>query len=64
MAKQATVRRSYSPPVTREFLAAVRLQDGRREMYRIRNADDALDARQIVLDQVFDAVNVVVTPVH
>lgn len=65
MAKQAAVRRPR-PQKTgpREFIAAVRLLGGRRELYRIPNALDADDARQVVLNQVFEVVNVVVSPRH
>jgi len=63
MSKQSTsVRRSASVPTCCEFLAAVRLLDGRRELYRIPNAVDAEDARQVVLNQLFEVANVVVSP--
>lgn len=48
----------------REFIAAVRLLDGRRELYRIPNALDAEDARQVVLNQLFEVANVVVSQRH
>ncbi|MCX8144868.1 MAG: hypothetical protein N3C59_00865 [Azovibrio sp.] len=46
----------------REFIAAVRLADGRRELYRIPAALDVEDARRVVLDQLFAVVSVVVSP--
>lgn len=50
-------------PETRpEFMAAIRLQNGKRDIYRIRNARDVQDARQVVLDQLDDVASVVVMP--
>ncbi len=62
MAQHAFVHQPL--PREREFIAAVRLLDGRRELYRIPNALDAEDARQVVLNQLFEVANVVVSPRH
>ena len=67
MTQQARIRKPAAAPAAsgpREFIAAVRLEDGRRELYRIPNALDAEDARRVVLDQLFAVVNVVVSPRH
>lgn len=51
-----TVRAAPLP----EFTAAVRYLDGRRELFRIRKADDIADARQIVFDTLADVLSVVI----
>ncbi|WP_424220425.1 hypothetical protein [Azovibrio sp.] len=76
MPHQATARSSHAgrkggkggvglesqPEVRPEFMAAIRFQNGRRELYRIRNAQDAQDARQVVLDQLNAVASVLVMP--
>ncbi|WP_303787255.1 hypothetical protein [Azovibrio restrictus] len=64
MTQQARSRRRFPNPAPREFIAAVRLEDGRRELYRIPAVRDAEEARRVVLDQLFAVVSVVVTPRH
>ncbi len=51
-------RTLYPNPV---FTAAVRYLDGRRELFRVRKADDMADARQVVLDTLVDVRSVVIT---
>ena len=46
---------------TPTFTAAVRYLDGRRELFRVRKADDMADARQVVLDTLVDVRSVVIT---
>ena len=48
------------PPRFPEFTAAVRYLDGRRELFRVRKADDIADARQVVLDALVDVHSVVI----
>ena len=50
------------PEVRPEFMAAIRLHNGKRDLYRIRNAKDAQDARQVVLDQLDGVASVLVMP--
>lgn len=53
-----------APPVrksTAEYLAAVRYPDGRRDLFRILNATDLADARELVLLEVGDVRSLVVT---
>lgn len=47
-----------------EFIAAVRFDDGRRELFAVKNADDIADARQMVLAELFGVTAVVVAPRH
>jgi hypothetical protein len=54
--------RAACPQRPQEFTAAVRFLDGRHEIYHIRRANDADDARQIVLDQLWDVANILVSP--
>lgn len=44
----------------RIFMAAVRYPDGRRELVRVKNADDLDDAREVVRDHLGD-VHVLIT---
>lgn len=46
----------------REFVAAVRYPDGRRDLFHIRNADDIDDARELVLLEVGDVLSLVIAP--
>ena len=45
-----------------EFMAAVRFRNGRRELFRVRNADDLDDARAVVLAELDDVQAVVIAP--
>ncbi len=47
-----------------EFIAAVRYHDGRRELVRVRNADDISDARSLVLAELVDVSSVVIAHRH
>lgn len=42
-----------------EYTAAVRFRDGRRDIFRVRNADDMADARALVLAELDDVANLV-----
>jgi hypothetical protein len=55
-------RRTTHSQTPQEFSAAVRFLDGRHEIYHVRRADDAADARQIVLDQLWEVASVLVSP--
>jgi len=48
----------------REYVAAVRYPDGRRDLFHIRNADDLDDARQLVISEVGDVLSVVIAARH
>lgn len=59
--KQAASRRA--PPtiaVLPEFTAAVRYRNGGRELFRVRNADDLIDARAVVLAELDDVQSVMI----
>ena len=45
-----------------EFMAAVRFRNGRKELFRVRNADDLDDARAVVLAELDDVQAVVIAP--
>ena len=62
--RNASEGRRAHLPVRRDFTAAVRYRDGSSELFRIRNADDADDARAMVLAEVDDVVAVVVVVPH
>ena len=47
-----------------EYTAAVRYLDGRREIFRVRNADDIADARELVLSELGDVRSVVIALRH
>lgn len=47
-----------------EFIAAVRYHDGRRELFKVKDAADVAEAREMVLAEVIDATAVVVCPRH
>lgn len=53
-------RPAPKPSPRPEFTAAVRYLDGRRELFRVRKADDLADARQVVLDALVDVHSVVI----
>ncbi|MDD2662643.1 MAG: hypothetical protein PHD19_02675 [Dechloromonas sp.] len=54
-------RRSVPRP---EYTAAVRYLDGRRELFRVRNADDMADARALVLSELGDVRSLVIALRH
>lgn len=59
--KQATTRASRPARVPRpEFTAAVRYLDGRRDIFRVRNADDIADARNVVLAELGELQSLVI----
>jgi hypothetical protein len=43
-----------------EFTAAVRYLDGSRDIFRVRNADDMEDARDLVLSELGDVRSLVI----
>jgi hypothetical protein len=43
-----------------EFTAAVRYLDGSRDIFRVRNADDMDDARDLVLSELGDVQSLVI----
>lgn len=47
-----------------EYTAAVRYLDGRREIFRVRNADGFADARELVLSELDDVRSVVIALRH
>lgn len=47
-----------------EYTAAVRYLDGRRELFRVRNADDMADARALVLSELGDVRSLVIALRH
>lgn len=47
-----------------EYTAAVRYLDGRCEIFRVRNADDIADARELVLSELGDVRSVVIALRH
>ena len=60
--KPAAPRKARRPqPVARaEYTAAVRFNDGRRDIFRILNADDMADARALVLAELDDVSSLVI----
>ncbi|MBS1190882.1 MAG: hypothetical protein H6R10_2674 [Rhodocyclaceae bacterium] len=60
-AKATPQRRSRRRP---EFIAAVRYLDGRRELFRVKDAADVIEAREMVLAELLDVTAVVVSPRH
>lgn len=56
-----TDRRSRPRP---EFIAAVRYHDGRRELFKVKDAIDVAEAREMVLAELIDVTAVVVSPRH
>ena len=59
--KQAASRRPSEGAETRpEFTAAVRYQNGRRELFRVLKANDMSDARAVVLAELDDVRTVVI----
>ena len=58
--RHATARVAARP----EYIAAVRYLDGRREIFRVRNADDIADARELVLSELGDVRSVVIALRH
>ncbi|HEX6733994.1 MAG TPA: hypothetical protein VF096_04200 [Azonexus sp.] len=52
-------RASAIPSPRPEYTAAVRFRDGRRDIFRVRNADDMADARAMVLAELDDVANLV-----
>ncbi len=58
-------RRNPPRPAARpEYTAAVRYLDGRCEIFRVRNADDIADARDLVLSELGDVRSVVIALRH
>ncbi len=49
-------------PQRTEYLAAVRYPDGRRDLFRILNAVDLADARELVMLEIGDARCVLIAP--
>lgn len=47
-----------------EYIAAVRYLDGRRELFRVKDAVDVAEAREMVLAELIDVSAVVVSPRH
>ncbi len=61
----STKRRVTARAVSRpEYTAAVRYLDGRCEIFRVRNADDIADARELVLSELGDVRSVVIALRH
>ncbi|WP_374547893.1 hypothetical protein [Rhodoblastus sp.] len=60
--KAAAPRRRSAPRP--EYTAAVRYLDGRRELFRVRNADDMADARALVLSELGDVRSLVIALRH
>lgn len=61
----STKRRVTTRAVSRpEYTAAVRYLDGRCEIFRVRNADDIADARELVLSELGDVRSVVIALRH
>ncbi|HQU80179.1 MAG TPA: hypothetical protein PLU47_12015 [Azonexus sp.] len=59
--KQTAARRPPPTVAARpEFTAAVRYHSGRRELFRVRNADDMSDARAVVLAELDNVQSVVI----
>jgi len=59
--KRATTRGSRPTRAPRpEFTAAVRYLDGRRDIFRVRNADDIADARAVVLAELGELQSLVI----
>jgi hypothetical protein len=54
--------RPATPPVRVEFTAAVRYLDGRRELFRVRNAIDEGDARAVVLAELGEVASLLIAP--
>lgn len=61
--RKATAPRRRSVPRP-EYTAAVRYLDGRRELFRVRNADDMADARALVLSELGDVRSLVIALRH
>ena len=59
-AKKAATQASRATIPHPEYLAAVRYPDGRRELFRIRNASDLADARELVMLEVGDVQSVLI----
>lgn len=59
-------RKRSHRPITRhvraEFTAAVRYPDGRRELFRVRNAVDVDDARAVVLAELGQVAALLIAP--
>ena len=51
---------NYPPAPRREYVAAIRYPDGRRDLFHIRNADSFADARELVVSEVGDVRSVVI----
>jgi hypothetical protein len=47
-----------------EYIAAVRYQDGRRELFKVKDAVDMAEAREMVLAELLDVTAVVVSLRH
>lgn len=59
--KRAELPKISTPSASRpEYTAAVRYLDGRREIIRIRNADDMADARALVLSELDEVASLVI----
>ena len=58
-------KRPHHPKVQHvkaEFTVAVRYRDGRRELFRVRNAVDQDDARAVVLAELGEVVALLIAP--
>ncbi len=47
-----------------EYIAAVRYHDGKRDLFRVRNADDIADARAMVLAELGNVRSVMIAASH
>ena len=47
-----------------EYTAAVRYLDGKRDIFRIRNADDIADARAMVISELGDVQSIMIALRH
>lgn len=56
--------RAPAPVARPEYTAAVRYLDGRRDLFRVRNADDMADARALVLSELGDVRSLVIALRH
>ena len=63
---QSQRKRAESPKISSrraprlEYTAAVRYLDGRRDIFRVRNADDMADARALVLSELGEVRSLVI----
>lgn len=60
--KNAAANRQRAPRP--EFTAAVRYQDGSRDIFHVRNADNLDDARLVVMAELVDVASLLIAPRH